>query len=151
MKAKTRTKTRTGKVVGRVSVEFEVANYVDVGNAQQGSLPADKVRRLTITGVVDPGATRLVLPEKVVKQLGLPSTGKVRVTYANQETATREEASGVQVRLMGRDGVYTAIIEPKRRTALIGAIVLEDLDFLVDCTHQRLVPRDPRFAVHEIE
>ncbi|HUY34083.1 MAG TPA: aspartyl protease family protein [Pirellulales bacterium] len=106
---------------------------------------------MTILGVVDPGATRLVLPEQVVKQLGLPSMGEVKVTYANQESATREAASGVHVRLLGRDGVFTAIVEPKRRTALIGAIVLEDLDFLVDGTLQRLVPRDPRFVVNEIE
>ena len=35
--------------------------------------------------------------------------------------------------------------------ALIGAIVLEDLDLLVDCTNQRLVPRDPKYVVSEIE
>jgi hypothetical protein len=38
-----------------------------------------------------------------------------------------------------------------RKTALIGAIVLEQLDLLVDCTHQRLVPRDPRYQIVEIE
>ena len=43
------------------------------------------------------------------------------------------------------------MIEPRRRSTLIGAIVLEDLDFLVDCTAQRLVPRDPKFVVSEIE
>ncbi len=52
---------------------------------------------------------------------------------------------------MGRHGIFTAIVEPKRRRALVGAIVLQDLDYLVDCTNQRLVPRDPRFVVSEIE
>ncbi len=137
--------------VGRFSVEFEVANHVDVINSQQGSLSPEKVRRLVVSGVVDPGATRLVLPEKVVKQLGLPSKGKVKETYANKDTATREVVSEVDVQLLGRSGVFTAIVEPKRRTALVGAIVLEELDFLVDCTRQRLVPRDPRYVVNEIE
>ncbi|HUY34750.1 MAG TPA: aspartyl protease family protein [Pirellulales bacterium] len=144
-------KTKGAKSVGRVSVEFEVANHVDVVDAQRGLLAPEKVRRLTISGVVDPGATRLVLPEKVVKQLGLPSKGKVKVTYANKDTATREVVSEVDVQLLGRSGVFTAIVKPKRRTALVGAIVLEELDFLVDCTMQRLVPRDPRFVVNEIE
>jgi predicted aspartyl protease len=144
-------KTKGAKKVGRVSVEFEVANYGDVYNAQQGLLAPEKVRRQTISGVVDPGATRLVLPEKVVKQLGLPLMGKIKVTYANQESATRETATGVHLQIQGREGVFTAIVEPKRRTALIGAIVLEDLDFLVDCTLQRIVPRDPRFVVNEVE
>jgi hypothetical protein len=53
--------------------------------------------------------------------------------------------------LQGRDSIFKAAVEPKRDTALIGAIVLEDLDFLVDCEKQRLVPRDPRFIVSEAE
>lgn len=144
-------RTRGANGVGRFSVQFEVANQIDVINAEQGLLPATKVRRMTISGVVDSGATRLVLPEKVVKQLGLPTRGKVKFRYANNQTATRDAVESVDVQLLGRHGVFTAVVEPKRRTALIGAIVLEDLDFLVDCTHQRLVPRDPRFVVSEIE
>jgi hypothetical protein len=31
------------------------------------------------------------------------------------------------------------------------AIVLEELDYLVDCLRQRLVARDPRFVSSEIE
>ena len=53
--------------------------------------------------------------------------------------------------LAGRDSVFTAAVEPKRESALLGAIVLEELDFLVDCTGQRLVPRDPKYIISEIE
>jgi hypothetical protein len=38
----------------------------------------------------------------------------------------------VVVRLPGRRGTFTAIVETRRKTALIGAIVLADLDRLVD-------------------
>jgi predicted aspartyl protease len=144
-------KTIGAKGVGRFAVEFEVANHIDIIDAQRGLLEAHKVRRLKLSGVVDPGATGLVLPEKVVLQLGLPVIRKVKVRYANNSTARRDTVTGAYVRLQGRDGVFTAVVEPKRRTALIGAIVLEDLDFLVDCGHQRLVPRDPRYIVSEME
>jgi len=136
--------------VGRFSVEFEVANPFDIADEQRGLLPAERVRRLTIRGVVDSGATKVVLPGKIAKQLGLPHLGKVKVRYANNQTATRETVT-VHVHLLGRDGTFTAVVEPNRRSALIGAIVLEDLDFLVDCTHQRLRPRNPRFIISEIE
>jgi predicted aspartyl protease len=139
------------KTMGRFSMQFEVANHIDVVDEQRGLLPPDKVRRMTIMGVVDSGATRLVLPESVARQLGLPMKGKIKVRYANNQTATRRAVKEAYVKLLGRDGVFTAIVEPKRRTALIGAIVLEDLDFLVDCTGQHLVPRDPRFVVSEVE
>jgi predicted aspartyl protease len=139
------------KSVGRFSVQFEVANNEDLVKARVGLLEAEKVRRIVIDGVVDTGASRLVLPGKVVKELGLPLQGQVKVRYANNRTANRETAKGVYVKLLGRDGYFTAVVEPKRKTALIGAIVLEDLDFVVDCTQQGLVPRDPRFVVSEIE
>jgi len=144
-------KTKGANNIGRFSVQFEVANNEDVVLEEKGLLASDKVRRLTIEGLVDSGASRLVLPEKVVKQLGLPSLGKAKVRYANNQIARREAVKAVHVQLLGREGVFTAVVEPKRRTALIGAIVLEDLDYLVDCTQQRLVPRDPRFVVSELE
>ncbi len=129
--------------VGRFSVELEVANYGDITLLQRGLLPPDQVRREMIQGVVDSGATKLVLPEAVVKRLGLPLGAKVKVKYADGRRAQRQEAKGVFVKLLGRDGTFTAISEPKRETALIRAIVLEDLDLLVDCSTQRVVPRDP--------
>jgi len=137
--------------MGRFAVEFDVANNKDLGAADLGLLEPAKVRRLKIKGVVDSGATRLVLPEKVVKQLGLTTRSRVKVNYANNEKATRDLVMDVHVKILGRPGVFTAVVEPKRDSALIGAIVLEDLDFLVDCTNQKLVPRDPRFVVSEIE
>jgi predicted aspartyl protease len=137
--------------VGRFSVELEVANYGDLSLMQRGVLPPDQVRRETIQGVVDSGATKLVLPQALVKRLGLPLGDKIQVRYADGRRVEREGAEGVYVQLLGRHGTFTAIVEPRRKDALIGAIVLEDLDLLVDCTAQRVVPRDPRGAIYEIE
>jgi predicted aspartyl protease len=137
--------------VGRFSIDFEVANNEDLIRAKDGRIPPEQVRRMMIRGVVDPGATRLVLPESVVKRLGLESIGKVRVRYADRRTAKRDKVQQVFLEILGRQGTYTATVEPKRRSALVGAIVLEDLDLLVDCAHQRLVPRDKRFIITEIE
>ncbi len=137
--------------VGRFSIEFQVANRGDVLKAREGLLAEDKVRRATIRGVVDSGAGRLLLPKSVVEQLGLPPADKVKVRYADGRTRTRDTAEDVQVEIQGRRGTFTAVVEPTRSDALIGAIVLEDLDFLVDCLHQRLVPRDPRFVISEVD
>ena len=140
-----------GKPVGRISIDFEVANNDDLALARRGVLPADQVRRLTISGVVDPGAAMLVLPKTVVKELGLPLGRKTKVRYADGRRADRREARGVHVELLGRDAVFDALIEPKRDTALIGAIVLEALDLLVDTRRSRLIPRDPEGPFYEIE
>lgn len=137
--------------VGRFSVEFEVANNDDLALVRRGLLPANQVRRERIAGVVDPGAVTLVLPQAVVKTLGLPLGAKIKVRYADGRRAQRREAEGVRVELLGRQGTFSAIVEPKRDTALIGAMVLEALDLLVDSKHQRLIPRDPSGPIYEIE
>lgn len=137
--------------MGRFSVEFEVANFEDMVAVKTGNLAADQVRREKISGVVDSGATRLVLPASVAKSLGIPIKGKTRVRYADGRKKIRTEVSPVFVRLQGREDVFSAVVEPKRQSALIGAIVLEDLDFVIDCTQQRLVPRDPDYVLSELE
>ena len=65
-------RTRGGNGVGRFRVEIEVVNNADMILSQAGHLTGDQVRRATIQGLADSGATRLVLPEAVVKRLGLP-------------------------------------------------------------------------------
>ncbi len=137
--------------MGRFSIEFEVANFEDMVKAKNGNLDPQKVRRRKIMGVVDSGASWLVLPGKVAKELGIPVKGKTRARYADGRKAIRTEVSPVFVRILERDDVFSAVVEPRRESALIGAIVLEDLDFLVDCKHRRLVPRDADYVVSELE
>ena len=102
-------------------------------------------------GVVDTGATRLVLPKGVVDLLGLPSAGKATVHYGDRSSQKREMVNDAFVQLLGRGGVFNAIVEPNRTDALLGAIVMEDLDLIVDCGKNELVPRDPNGIVSEVE
>jgi hypothetical protein len=60
-------------------------------------------------------------------------------------------ARRVHLSFDGRESIFNAVVEPGRESALIGAIVLEDLDLLVNCTAQRLVPRDPKQIISEAE
>ena len=137
--------------MGRFSVEFKLANSIDAGLARRGLLPTEQVRQLTIRGLVDTGATRLVIPTKVAEQLGAREVGETRVRYADNRTTTRKLVDDVQVELLGRQGTFRAVAEPNRDSALIGAIVLEDLDFVVDCTERTLRPRDPKHIISAIE
>jgi predicted aspartyl protease len=139
---------RGTKNVGRISIEIEVANYGDMVKAREGLLGADQVRRHRIRGVVDSGAAKLVLPQAVAKSLGLHLMEPITVRYADGRKARRREAEGAYVELLGRHGTFTAIVEPKRETAQIGAIVLEDLDLLVDC--QKAARGSPRSARRDL-
>lgn len=137
--------------VGRFSVEFEIANHEDVVKAKAGYLPAEHIRRRRISGVVDTGAARLVLPLSVVTALGFPEAGQVTVKFADGRLEPKTVVGDVQLEVQGRSGVFSAVVEPGRTDALIGAIVLEELDFVPDCTRQALLPRDPHGVIAEID
>jgi clan AA aspartic protease len=143
--------TTAEPAMGRFSIDVELANLHDVLSAREGQLAPEKIRRAVVKGVVDTGATRLVLPESVVNQLGLEIVGTTKVKYADQRIAERAVARYVQLKYAGREGAFTVTVEPDRKTALIGALVLEDLDLIVDCTAGRLVPRDPNQLLSEEE
>ena len=137
--------------MGRFSVEVELANADDIVRAKDGHIAREKVRRVSIRGVVDSGATRLVIPASVAQQLGLEMSGNTSVRDADGRTADRPIAQNIRLRLNGRESTFNAIVEPGRESALIGAIVMEDLDLLIDCTAQKLVPRDPKQIISEVE
>ena len=137
--------------MGRFSVELELSNNRDLVKAEDGELPTAQVRRVRVQGLVDTGASRLVLPKSVANQLGLKATGKIGVRYADRRRAVRAVVDNVHVSLLGRSSVFKATVEPRRKTALIGAIVLEDLDFIVDPLGERLLPRHPKMIIAEAE
>ena len=139
------------KDMGRISVEVELTNAEDLVRVKDGTRTPDQVRRVRLVGWVDTGASYLVIPESIVPQLGLPEKGQAGVRYADHRTETRKVVGQVNVALLGRDGTFKAIVEPARSDVLVGAIVLEDLDLLVDCRTQTLQPRDPKQIIAEIE
>lgn len=138
-------------MMGRFAVEVELANNEDLIRAKAGDIAPQLVRRTRVRGIVDSGATRPVISETLARLLGLELSGTVKVRYADGRSAERFIARNVHLSYGDRESVFNAIVEPGRDSILIGAIVLEDLDFLVDCINQRLVPRDPKQIVSEVE
>jgi predicted aspartyl protease len=137
--------------VGRFYVDLELKNNADLILVSSGVLSPERVRTARIRALVDTGATRLVLPPGVVAALGLQRTDLVAVRYADGRRQERDVVGQVFVEIEGRASVFTAIVEPGRDDAVVGAIVLEELDFIADCAARKLVPRDPDRILAEIE
>jgi hypothetical protein len=137
--------------MGRFSVDVMLANNDDVTAVRNGTLGAAQIHKTTVAAVIDMGAARLVLPERIAAELGLRFKGMSRVRYADQHTAERQVVDGVWLEVNGRDGVFKAVLEPDRTDALLRAIVLEDLDYIVDCIGEQLLPRDPTTILTEVE
>jgi predicted aspartyl protease len=137
--------------MGRDLTEVGLANNQDVQLWKAGVIPAEKVRKTRIQAVIDSGANYLVLPTAVAEALGLSKAGEVTVRYADGRSGSKNVVEQVELELLGRKGTFRALLEPDRTTALVAAIVMEDLDLLVDCGKQIVFPRDPKGIIAEIE
>ncbi len=81
---------------------------------------------------VDTGATLLVLPGDLAKELALPTIRQQTIKYANEQTDARDVVWGAEVTICGRTGVFEAVVEPEKKYALLGAVVMETLDLIVE-------------------
>ena len=125
--------------MGRTLEKVKVQNFVDLFNATQGDLDTSQVRTAEIEAVVDTGATYLCLPPTVIEQLGLLYARTQTVTTANGP-AERRFFKGADITIKDRN-IEMAVMENDEATPpLIGYLILEALDFVVDPKANRLIP-----------
>ncbi len=104
-------------------------------------IPEAAIRHHDIQAVVNTGARTLVLPQEVVDKLGLRMLGEVIVVYADERKEKRFMAGPVSIKIGNRSMIAECILGPPTSNALIGQIVMERLDLIVDCANQTLFPR----------
>ena len=125
--------------MGRTLEKVKVQNFGDLFNATQGDLDASQVRTAEIEAVVDTGATYLCLPPNVIEQLGLLYARTQTVTTANGP-AERRFFKGADITIKDRN-IQMAVMENDEATPpLVGYLILEALDFVVDPKANRLIP-----------
>jgi len=101
---------------------------------------------------VDSSATMLVIPGWLQENLDFPVIRKQQVKYANEKRETRDVVYGVAVEVCGRKGVFDAVVEPQKKYGLLGAIVMEELDLIVEPRELKVYPnpRSPDIPMAEI-
>jgi predicted aspartyl protease len=125
--------------MGRVLTEATIENIRDLWAAEQGSLPAEQVRRVTVTdALVDTGATTLNLPSRIIRQLGLIKRGDKRST-SSHGVGTVAMYEAVRLTIMGRDMTVDPVEVPDEVPVLVGQIPLELLDLVPDPRTGRLI------------
>ncbi len=112
----------------------------------------DPTKWAEVEAVIDTGATMLVLPQSVVDELGLKKIGDRKVKYANNQTQVKPVYRGVILGIKGRDGIFDVLAEVEGSEPLVGQIVLEALDLVVDLTTKTIAPnpRSPDMPMVEI-
>jgi len=109
-------------------------------------------KSVEVDAIIDTGATMLVLPQDVIEKLGLRKIGERRVRYANNQIQIKSVYRGVILELKGRDGIFDVLGEVEGSEPLVGHIVLEALDLIVDPITKTVIPnpRSPDMPMTEI-
>lgn len=127
--------------MGEIRVEMALENYDDRAVFMRGYGAEADIRRATLEGIADTGAVMLVLPGDAVERLGLRMQRTVTVTYADERREERPVAGPLTVRIGNRFMLADCIVGPPGGEALIGQVVLEELDLVADCARRTLAPR----------
>ena len=125
--------------MGKVLVTAKIENLLDVLEVQEGRLAADQVRSVEVSdALVDTGATMLSMPKRLIAQLGLRHV-RTRQARTAAGLATVQVYGAVRLTIQDRDCSTDVTELPDDCPVLIGQLVLEGLDFVVDPIGQRLI------------
>ncbi|MCD6386694.1 retroviral-like aspartic protease family protein [Candidatus Sumerlaeota bacterium] len=108
-------------------------------------------KTIEVEAVIDTGATMVVLPQNIVDVLGLRKIRDVKVKYANNKTEMKSVYGIITLELKGRTGSFDVLAESEGSQPLIGQVVLEVLDLVVDPRTKRLIPNPASPEIPQVE
>jgi len=126
--------------MGKVVIKALLSNNQDLTRLADGRIVVDQVRQQEQELIVDTGARAVGLPLSIIERLGLPPTRKVTVTLSDGSRQERQLYGELRVQVGDRDDVFSCVAKPEGAPLLIGQLVLEALDLVVDCGRQQLIP-----------
>ena len=127
------------ETMGKVLVTAKIENIYDLYDVEKGLRTDDQVRRVEITdALVDTGASTLLLPKRLIAQLGLRSY-RTRTSRGLGGPLTISMFGTVLLTIQGRDCRLDVGEIEDDYPVLVGQIPLEMLDWVVDTKGQRLI------------
>src|SRR5262245_40737254 len=127
------------KDMGKVVTRIKVANWFDLESLAAGTRH-EKPRALETDALVDTGAVKFYLKASIIQEFGLRRVGEVQSRTMSARLETRKVFSPVALEVQGRTGRFDVVELPDSLPNIVGQISLEDMDWVVDCKNQKLIP-----------
>ena len=119
--------------------DIELFNYADENLNEDGYLPEEKIRKVTVTAMADSGAIRLAINETIKHQLGLRVRQQLNISLADGTKRTLDVAGPIRVKFRDRDCITDAFVLPDNEEPLIGAVPRELMDLVIIPAENKLV------------
>lgn len=139
--------------MGRVYAEIELVHYDDLADSRKGRIPAEQVRRMNITAMVDSGADYLAINEHIQNQLQLPVNETRVFELADGSEIQLDIVGPVWVFFENRRANVDAIVLPGDAEPLLGAVPMEIMDVIIHPSRRILTvnPDNPLVAKHSLK
>jgi predicted aspartyl protease len=125
--------------MGKVTARIKVENWLDAELLAAGTRK-EKPRSIETEALVDTGAVKFYLKSSIIRQLGLRPIGEIKSRTMSNRSEPRTVFSLVSLEIQGRTGRFDVVEVPDSLPNIVGQIPLEDLDWVVDCRNQKLIP-----------
>ena len=124
--------------MGQVHVQVVLTNYREAVLARLGRFDVSQVHRYETEAFIDTGAVQSAILSAVADRLGLMRLRRTDAKYADGRVEEVDLAEVVIIEMLGRQIEITPMVLGEH--VLLGVMVLEGLDLMVDCHSNRLVP-----------
>jgi len=124
--------------MGNVFAEITVKNAGDIIEARKGHIAEKDIRSVTLTAIVDTGATTLVINEEIFKQLGVSTVDTRDLNLAGGGKTECKITEPVHIQWKDRFATVDAVVLPGGKP-LLGVVPLEFMDLIVDPIRRELV------------
>jgi predicted aspartyl protease len=144
--------TRQGiAIMGKVTVTALVENLNDLVGVQGGTLSVEQVRRVDVgDALIDTGATGLLMPKRLIAQLGLQPL-RLRNAKTIGGTIPLQVYRAVRLTIQGRDCISDVAEIGDDLPVVIGQVPLELMDWVIDMQGQKLIGNPAHGGEHMIE
>jgi predicted aspartyl protease len=125
--------------MGRTMEKVKIHHFGDMLKAQEGTIAESDIRTVEVEAIADTGAAYLCLPPSVIQQLGLTYSYSRSVKTANG-IVERRIFSGAFITIKERFEQMSVMENDQQTPPLIGYLVMEALDFVVDPKSKAMIP-----------
>lgn len=123
--------TNLKRNMGLVYANIQLFNFADETLCEDGYLPKENIRQITINAMADSGAVRLSINETIRQQLGLRVRQQLDISLADGTKRRLDVAGPVRLKFKDRDCITDAFVLPGNKEPLFGAVPMELMDLAV--------------------
>ena len=115
-------------------------NHSDENLVMRGFAKASEIRETKADMIADTGAMIVGLSSSIIQKLGLPKVREVNATLADGSVVQKFIYDDLRVQILDRSGIFKCVDNGEHAPLLLGQIIFEDMDLVVDCASQKVYP-----------